>query len=158
MESPEDRAARLGALAADREREILDLDRLNKVAKAQRASEEAAYKKLVADRAKEQAAWDQKLADSKRKLDSSEDALRRTTLWNKKLEADRNEFDGEVCRREEEGRRRASSIGYGTDPPRYGGKRSAHGSCYVVGRRQAASRPAAGRDGRLERGKEIGRR
>ena len=46
-ETPEERAARFGALAAQREREFLDQARLDKVTKAQRASEDAAYQKLV---------------------------------------------------------------------------------------------------------------
>ena len=97
-ESPEARAARFAALAADREREVLDLDRLNKVTKAQRASEDAAYKKLVADRVKEQAAWDQKIADSKRKLDASEDALRRVTSLEQEAGSGSDESDVEAGR------------------------------------------------------------
>ena len=99
-ESPGARAARLGALAADHERELLKFAQMEKVARAQRAAEERDYQKRLADRAEEQAAWDRRLADTKKLVDGGDDAVRRMAIWNKKLEQDnanlRQKLDDDV--------------------------------------------------------------
>ena len=97
VESPGTRAARLGALAAEREKELLSLAQLDKVAKAQKAAEERAYQQVLADRAKEQEVWNRKLADQQKQLDDGDNAVRQLTTWTKKMEQDRTALQGKLA-------------------------------------------------------------
>ena len=97
VESPGTRAARLGALAAEREKELLNLAQLDKVAKAQRAAEERAYQQVLAARAKEQDDWNRKLAAQQKQLDDRDNAVRQLTTWTKKMEQDRAALQGKLA-------------------------------------------------------------
>ena len=93
-ESPGTRAARQ---IADQQRELRILADLERAVKASRDVEAESHKQLLAERAKEQAAIDKRLADSKRQLDANDEAIRNTVSWNKKLEKDRTDLQAKLA-------------------------------------------------------------